>query len=59
MKRIYVSFFTTVTVALTMTLIAFITRNDMGHVVRMDKNTQYIEQDSTFSGVPNNSGTFN
>ena len=41
MKRIYVSFFTTVTVALTMTLIA------------------YIEQDSTFSGVQNNSETFN
>ena len=59
MKRIYISFFTTVAIALTMTLIAFITRNDMNHVVTMDKNTQYIEQDSTFSGVQNNSGTFN
>jgi len=59
MKRIYISFFTTVTIALTMTMIAFITRSDMGHVVRMDKNTQYIEQDSTFSGFQNGSVTFN
>lgn len=59
MKRIYVSFFTTVTIAVTMTLIAFITRNDIEHVVTMDKNTQHIVQDSTVSGIQNNLKTFN
>ena len=59
MKRIYVSFFTTVTIALTMTLIAFVTRNDMNHVVTMDKNTQQVVQDSTFFDLQNSSKTFN
>lgn len=59
MKRIYISFFTTITVALTMTLIAFITRNDMNHVVTMDKNTQHIVEDSTVSGIQNGLKTFN
>jgi hypothetical protein len=59
MKRIYISFFTTVTIALTMTLVAFITRNNMSHVVTMDKNTQHIQQDSTFSGFQNSLETFN
>lgn len=59
MKRIYVSFFTTVTVALTMTFIAFITRNDMNHVVTMEKNTQQAVQDSAFSVFQNEMGTFN
>lgn len=59
MKRIYLSFFTTVTIAVTMTLIAFITRNDIEHVVTMDKNTQHIVQDSTVSGIQNNLKTFN
>ena len=59
MKRIYVSFFTTITIALTSTLVAFVTRNDAAHVVKMDQSTQQIIQDSAFTGIQDNTKTFN
>ncbi|CAN5573709.1 hypothetical protein BH10BAC2_BH10BAC2_09980 [soil metagenome] len=59
MKRIYISFFTTVTIALTMTLIAFFGRNKLSSVVTMDNNTHPAEQDSTFVKVASVDGIFN
>ena len=59
MKRIYISFFTTVTIALTMTLIAFFGRNQLNSVVTMDNNTHATVPDSTFVKVAGIDGTFN
>ena len=59
MKRIYISFFTTVTIALMMTLIAFITRDEISLGITMDKNTQQVEQDSTFPQLHSSLKTFN
>ncbi|MEP6847000.1 MAG: hypothetical protein ABI861_13395 [Panacibacter sp.] len=59
MKRIYVSFFTTVTVAIVMTLIAYLTRDDMSRVASMDKNTQLTVKDSTFLDITHAAKTFN
>ena len=59
MKRIYVSFFTTVFVALVMTMIAFLTKNDMQHLVNIDKQNQEIVQDSASSEINRSNGSFN
>jgi len=59
MKRIYVSFFTTITIALTSTLVAFVTRDDAAHVVKMDQSTQQVIQDSAITGRQNDLRTFN
>lgn len=59
MKRIYISFFTTVTVALTMTLIAFFGRNKLNSVVTIEKTTPTALQDSAFVQVVTLEGTFN
>ena len=59
MKRIYVSFFTTITIALAGTFIAFINRNDMKDIVTMDKITQPVSQDSTVISMQNYQETFN
>ena len=59
MKRIYVSFVTTVFVALILTMVAFITRNDMQQMVRMDKPEHEIIRDSSTNGVNDDSEHFN
>lgn len=59
MKRIYVSFFTTVTIALASTLVAFVERDRKDSVVIMDNNTHKLVQDSTFSEFALVEGLFN
>lgn len=59
MKRIYVSFFTTVFVALVLTMVAFFTRNDMQQMVRMDKPEHEIIRDSSTNDVNANAEHFN
>lgn len=48
MKRIYISFFTTVTLALMATLVAFVERDKNSDVVTLDNNTHIAAKDSTF-----------
>lgn len=59
MKRVYMSFFTTVTIALTMTVIAFVGRDKADSVVTIDNNTHAAVQDSTFLNVAGADRTFN
>jgi len=48
MKRIYISFITTVTIALMATLVAFVERDKNTDVVTIDNNTHISVKDSTF-----------
>ncbi|QEC69475.1 hypothetical protein FRZ67_20015 [Panacibacter ginsenosidivorans] len=59
MKRIYVSFFTTITIALASTLVAFVERNKIESVVIMDNNPHALVQDSTFTQFTTAEGLFN
>ncbi len=59
MKRIYVSFFTTVTITLATTLVAFVERDRRDSVVIMDNTTHAPVQDSTFIEFTAAEGLFN
>ena len=59
MKRIYVSFFTTVTITLATTLVAFVERDKNESVVIMDNNPHALVQDSTFTEFTVAEGLFN
>ena len=59
MKRIYVSFFTTVTITLATTLVAFVERDKNESVVIMDNNPHVLVQDSTFLEFTVAEGLFN
>ena len=59
MKRIYVSFFTTVTITLATTFVAFVERDKNESVVIMDNNPHALVQDSTFTEFTVAEGLFN
>ena len=52
MKRIYISFITTVTFTIVITLIPYFNRNTVDTVALGNRSTQLQVQDSTFSGFP-------
>jgi hypothetical protein len=60
MKRIYISFITTVTIALMATLVAFVERDKNTDVVTLDNNTHIISvKDSTFLEFASGEKLFN
>jgi len=48
MKRIYISFIITVTIALSATLVAFVERDKNNNVVVINNNSRINVKDSTF-----------